>query len=373
MIKYIYKCVTGSFGRTIGRILAYVLIGLLILFLGSYLNIGTVHAALIPNYNLTFIGKKVDSTFSIPANSYVDGNISFYTSGWSNQKSGAFMYVDVCTTGYAPSLWITENTQGSMSPSTKWYKVNSPCYVEGYAATVYRQIIFISDSVNSNTIGPNDEIMASTYNFSKGRLFSNTDYNVFIRILHMGVVDEIPLQDIAYDNDLTQTQVLKDILQVLQNSNNNDITSAINSQTTKIEEQTQKIEQQIQKQEETNNFLKDDTPPDTDISSLGNVQGLLPPGPLDSLLNIPFNFLSIVVSSLSGTCVPLETTFVFDSTLTYPCFKETFYDNVPSYLMIFLDIIPSTFILIKYFKHLYKKVDRAMSLESNADDEWGVI
>lgn len=126
-------------------------------------------------------------------------------------------------------------------------------------------------------------------------------------------------------------------------------------------------------QEETNDYLKDDTVSDTDISSLGNVQGLLPPGPLDSLLNIPFNFLSIVNSSLSGTCSPLSSKFVFDSTLTYPCFTEMFYDKVSPGIMIFINIIPSAFILIFYFKHLYKKVDRAMSLESNSDDEWGVL
>ena len=124
---------------------------------------------------------------------------------------------------------------------------------------------------------------------------------------------------------------------------------------------------------ETNDFLKDDTEPDSDISALGNVQGLLPPGPVDTLLNIPFTFLSIVSSSLSGTCVPLTGDFVFGSTLTIPCFGNLFYDNVPSALMVFINLIPSAFILINYFKHLYKKVDRAVSLQTTAEDEWGVI
>lgn len=124
---------------------------------------------------------------------------------------------------------------------------------------------------------------------------------------------------------------------------------------------------------DTNNFLKDNTEPDSDISALGNVQGLLPPGPVDTLLNIPFTFLSIVSSSLSGTCVPLTGDFVFGSTLTIPCFGNLFYNNVPAALMIFINLIPSAFILINYFKHLYKKVDRAVSLQTTAEDEWGVI
>lgn len=120
-------------------------------------------------------------------------------------------------------------------------------------------------------------------------------------------------------------------------------------------------------------YLKDDTPPDSDISVLGNVTGVLPPGPLDSLLNIPFKFLSVLTSSFSGTCVPMNTTWVFGKSLTIPCFSEMFWDKVPIALMTFLDVVPAIFILIKYFKHLYKKIDRAVSMETNSDDEWGVI
>ena len=41
--------------------------------------------------------------------------------------------------------------------------------------------------------------------------------------------------------------------------------------------------------------------------------------------------------------------------------------------MTFLQVVPCAFILIKYFKHLYKKVDRAVTMNTTADDEWGVI
>ena len=128
-----------------------------------------------------------------------------------------------------------------------------------------------------------------------------------------------------------------------------------------------------EEQKKTNDFIMDDTEPNSDISSLGNVQGLLPPGPVDSLLNIPFKFLSVVVSSLGDLCVPLSGKFVFNSTLTLPCFTPLFYDKVPDSLMIFINLIPSAFILINYLKHLYKKVDRAISMETNSDDEWGVL
>lgn len=134
-----------------------------------------------------------------------------------------------------------------------------------------------------------------------------------------------------------------------------------------------KIDDTNKKIDDMNKFLKDDTEPKSDISSLGNVQGLLPSGPVDTLLNIPFTFLSVVNNSLSGSCVPLTGTFVFNSSLTIPCFGSMFYDNVPESLMVFINLIPSAFLLIGYFKHLYKKVDRAVSLETTDDDEWGVL
>ena len=176
------------------------------------------------------------------------------------------------------------------------------------------------------------------------------------------------------------------------------ITQVINNTATETQEQVQalntKISNMLSEQEitneklddvkteqektneqlkETHDYLTDDTPPSSDISALGNVQGLLPPGPLDSLLNIPFVFLSVVVSSFGSNCVPITGTWVFGETLTIPCFGDMFYSNVPSGMMIFIDLVPSVFILIMYFKYLYKKVDRAVSMETSTDDEWGVI
>lgn len=124
---------------------------------------------------------------------------------------------------------------------------------------------------------------------------------------------------------------------------------------------------------DTQNYLKDDTAPSADINVLGNVQGVLPEGPIDSLLNIPFKVLSILNSSFGGVCVPISGKFVFDSTLTIPCFSDLFYNNVPDSIMIFINVVPTAFILIAYLKNLYKRVDRALSLETSADDEWGGI
>lgn len=141
----------------------------------------------------------------------------------------------------------------------------------------------------------------------------------------------------------------------------------------KLDQTNDNLNDLKEQEKETYDYLTDETEPSSDISSLGNVQGLLPAGPVDSLLNIPFKFLSVVNSSFGGVCKPLEGPFVYDSTLTLPCFSEVFYDEVPPLLLNFLSLIPASWILISYFKHLYKKVNRAVSMETNADDEWGVL
>lgn len=175
---------------------------------------------------------------------------------------------------------------------------------------------------------------------------------------------EQELIDAVKDDSQSQAQI-----DAINNASQNQIDAANKNSQAEIDATNKNTEAT----KDQTDFLKDDTAPDSDISVLGNVSGVLPPGPLDSLLNIPFKFLSVLTSSFSGTCVPISGTWVFDQTLTIPCFSEIFYDNVPAILMTFIDLVPATFLLIKYLKYLYKKVDRAASMESNSDDEWGVI
>lgn len=158
------------------------------------------------------------------------------------------------------------------------------------------------------------------------------------------------------------------------------VVSAINDLQKEQQKTNDKLDDLNTKQDKTNqelkdinDFISDDTEADVDVSSLATVTGLLPAGPVDSLLTIPLKFLSVLSSSFSGSCTPVTMNWVFDSQLTLPCFSDSFYNDVPSAIMTFLSIVPCAFILITYFKHLYKKVDRAVSMNTTADDEWGVI
>lgn len=156
-------------------------------------------------------------------------------------------------------------------------------------------------------------------------------------------------------------------------NNNQNTAWEVNTANANQQQTNERLDETNSKLNDINSTLTDDTPPESDISSLGNVQGLLPAGPVDNLLNIPFYFLSIVTSSFGGVCTPLTGNFVFDTELSIPCFSELIYTDMPEGIMVFINLIPTAFLLIVYFKHLYKKVDRAVSLETTGDDEWGVL
>lgn len=155
-------------------------------------------------------------------------------------------------------------------------------------------------------------------------------------------------------------------------SNNRNTRNIIDNDNRNTDKIIQSNQQQTQVQQQTYDYLTDNTPPSVDTDDIGSVGGLLPPGPVDSLLNIPVKYLNKTISSLGGTCSPFTFNFVFDEDITLPCFG-TFYDEFPVSVKIFTEYIPAGFILILYFKHLYKKVDRATSLKTSSDDEWGVI
>lgn len=130
--------------------------------------------------------------------------------------------------------------------------------------------------------------------------------------------------------------------------------------------------------EEQKNFVTDTSTPEAgDIAnseSLPSV-GLLPPGPLDSLLLLPVNILNSIIQSFGGSCKPVVAPlpFVGDQELTFPCFTDTFYTGSFAPLATAIGGVASAFILFGYFKHLYKKVDRAVSLETTDEDEWGIL
>ena len=256
------------------KILKY--IGISILFaLAVYVT--QAKAATIDSYN--FFGHQLDDEWVMNANSSITGQISFTNSVENvSTSTGNFVYADVCTTGNEPILYITDNSLGQLNSSTKWYKVNTPCKVNGYSANVYRQIMFIANSEyqGSCSIGGS---RACSINISTGRLLSNTDYNVYMRLLNFGITEDIPLNDLIFDNQTTQTSILNDILNSIRSD------SSINQQIKdNTEKQLEEQKKQLEEQKKTNDILTDDNI-DTSKTNIDDKSADASKSPISSLLS----------------------------------------------------------------------------------------
>ena len=114
---------------------------------------------------------------------------------------------------------------------------------------------------------------------------------------------------------------------------------------------------------------------DADVSGAGNVAGWLPPGPLDSLINLPLTMLTNINSSLNKTCSPLEVNLPYvNKTIEIPCLNTIF--NQITGLNSFwtwVGMIGSVLILYRYLINLYNYYDKLTDLKANFISDWGGV
>lgn len=310
-----------------------------LLLLIPFLFIGKVKAAMVGDYS--FLGHKLDDEFVVLSSSPLTGSIYFYNTIESNSTSSAnFFYVDLCTNGAEPTLLITSNSLGTMAPSTKWYKVNQSCKVNGESANVYRQIIFISSSYQWGTCAVDGVSVKCSENNSAASLFSNTYYNVYMRILHMGITEDIPLTDLILDEQTTQTSILNDILSSIKSD------SSINQQIKEnIEKQLEEQKKQLEEQKKTNETLKDDNIDKAQDSAGGFFNDFTTDTHgLTAVITAP---LSLIESITSSACSPLVIPLPYvGKDLTLPCMSNIYSNYFGSFLSIYQII---TFGIVAYW------------------------
>lgn len=310
----------------------------LILIFSSFLFISNVKAATFGSYN--FVGHKIDDEWFIPAGESITGYLSFTNSVENlSATTGNFVYADVCTTGTEPTLYVTENLFGQLTPSTKWYKVNTPCFVSGYSADVYRQIIFIPNSEYQESCSEGGNKSCSI-NSSSARLFSNTGYNVYMRLLHFGITEDIPLSDLMFDSQTTQTSILNDMLNSIKSD------SSINQQIKEnTEKQLEEQKKQLEEQKKTNETLKDDNIDKAQDSAGGFFNDFTTDTHgLTAVITAP---LSLIESITSSACSPLVIPLPYiDKDLTLPCMGAIYSNYFGSFLSIYQII---TFGIVAYW------------------------
>lgn len=119
-------------------------------------------------------------------------------------------------------------------------------------------------------------------------------------------------------------------------------------------------------------FSNDD---DADLSSLDNMAGWLPPGPVDSLLNLPLNLFQNISSSVNGNCNPVQLTVPFiNKTYSLPCLF-TLYTELGINVYINILFIPLiTIIGYAYFVFLFKRLALISELDKETIEKyWGGV
>lgn len=317
MMNYLFRSTTRSFARTLGRILAYIAVGILIFILSHFINIASVDAL---------------STAFAP------------DIGYSLINNGVYNYP-----------LTVENLQYFIKFSNPNVQVNiqSPFFIEfpitnipDYQTYDYVYLYGYSTiSIDSAVGGACTAINASSSSFPKNS--SNTSSlipfafkcttagsSVYFRFYgHIGNSDSINFSPVFY---------LANRVQLSTDAVAGSTEEAILKQTEIMKEQIEKVEKQ---QEEINNTLKDDKVDDAQNSANSFFDNFDDKDyGLSDIITMPLTFINKITSA---TCSPLKLPLPFvDTNAELPCVRSLFKQHYPQILTIYQTI---TFGIIAYW------------------------
>lgn len=125
--------------------------------------------------------------------------------------------------------------------------------------------------------------------------------------------------------------------------------------------------------DDLNDAITDPSSPNLD--GLGDSSGWLPPGPVDSIINLPLSLFNNINDNLSKSCQPVNLPLPFvDKTIQLPCLN-TIYEQIDglSDWINTIGTIAAAFILYNYFIKLYQWVDDTLNFRENTWQDWGGV
>lgn len=285
---------------------------------------------------------QINKVKQIPKNT--EFNLKFIIEDYNKTIKNSVAVVTYCSTNIKPAIVLTPPIDTYNSSLLGNYTTSNSlgrCSVNGYTGDTYQIVIALSKSNDEKKYQYGATLWAG----------SGVDYVSFVQITNISLYE----YSVEFINSIKSVQ----------------------SQNIIINEQTitnKNIEETNKKLEDLNNNITDSTGPDT--SALENSAGWLPPGPVDSILNLPLALFNNLTSNLSKTCQAVNLPLPFlDKNLELPCLNTIF--NKIEGLSTWLNIvggIASAFILFHYLIGLYKWVDDTLSFrENNYMDNWGGI
>lgn len=124
-----------------------------------------------------------------------------------------------------------------------------------------------------------------------------------------------------------------------------------------------------------NNTITDETLPNTSV--LSDSAGWLPPGPVDSIINMPLSLFSglLNIFSSNDTCQPvnLPLPYLSNKSIQLPCFNTLISSMGFGVWFEGIGAIAAAYILYHYLINLYAWVDKTLTFRENNWQDWGGI
>lgn len=111
-----------------------------------------------------------------------------------------------------------------------------------------------------------------------------------------------------------------------------------------------------------------------ELTGLSGSAGWLPPGPVDSILNLPLSLMQNLTINLSKSCSPVVLTLPYvDRQISLPCINTIYTQLGINGWLTVIGTIASAFILYRYLLSLYKWVDDTLTFRENTWCDWGGV
>lgn len=326
------KRIFRSFNWNIGRILAYIAVGLIIALFSSFLNLASVNAAEIKNINTygtvngtqIYVNDTQDDLTQInnyrQISSGTEFNLRFSVEDYNMQAQNYVVVVTYCSTFDSPALVITPGYDTTNSELLANYTTTdspSTCQVNGYTGATYQAVVALAKKSNVTSFGA---ILWA------GRSVS---YISFVQITNIAVYE--------------YTEELVNSIESL--NKQNQIINSQNITNDKLDDVNQNLDETNDKLDDLNNNITN-----SDTSGAEDIAG----GFFDDFDNEDYGLSDIITMPLqvinnitSATCSPLELPLPFvDTDVTLPCMYDIYETHFAGFLTIYQTI---TFGIVAYW------------------------
>lgn len=333
------KRIWRSFNFNIGRILAYIVVGLIIALFSSFLNLANVNAAEIKNINTygtvngtqIYVNDTQDDLTQINNYRQISSgnelNIRFSIEDYNMQAQNYVVVMTYCSTFDSPAIVITPGYDTTNSELLGNYTTTdspSTCQVNGYTGATYQAVVALAKKSNVTNFGA---ILWA------GR---SVNYTSFVQITNIAVYE--------------YTEELVNSIESL--NKQNQIINSQNITNNKLDDVNQNLDDLGDKQDQTNEKLDElnDNITDTDTSGSEDLAG----GFFEDFDNEDYGLSDIITMPLqvinnitSATCSPLELPLPFvDTDVALPCMYDIYEDHFGGFLTIYQTI---TFGIVAYW------------------------